>query len=136
MKRVIRLTESDLTRIVKRVIKEQQDPELQHTQDEIKNFNNLFRGKTVNFYLPGDRTLPILPQFYIKETIFSDNIIIIKGTSRVGDVNLFYGCDGTDVFSVNIRKFQNDFLDSVAQDFDYDIPLPFRDGSWNRKACE
>jgi hypothetical protein len=39
MKKVIRLTESDLTRIVKRIINESQDPISKYTKEELENIS-------------------------------------------------------------------------------------------------
>jgi hypothetical protein len=39
MKKVIRLTESDLTRIVKRIINESQDPISKYTEEELENIS-------------------------------------------------------------------------------------------------
>jgi hypothetical protein len=49
MKRIVRLTESDLARIVKRVIREQEEPADEMVQG-IEKLNNELVDKSVNFY--------------------------------------------------------------------------------------
>jgi hypothetical protein len=49
MKKVIRLTESDLIRVIKRVIKEQSEPSLGYNGEIVKRFANDIKGKTYKF---------------------------------------------------------------------------------------
>jgi hypothetical protein len=49
MKKVIRLTENDLVRVIKRVIKEQSEPSLGYNAEPVKRFINDIKGKTHNF---------------------------------------------------------------------------------------
>ena len=71
MKRIIRLTESDLIKIVNKVIREQIQPE---TLDFVKaegEFMKKFQGKEMNFYLPGDNSLPIISKFMCNKVSFN-----------------------------------------------------------------
>lgn len=105
-------------------LKEQVNSNVTDQATKMTEFISLFKGKAINFYLPNDTSLPILPQVYITNVRFDENgnTIIFNGNSiEVGDLELNYTCDGSDIFSVNIRKFKNDFLNKAAQGFDVGI---------------
>ena len=134
MKRIIRLTESDLVKIVNKVIREQIEPE---TLDFVKaegEFMKKFQGKEMNFYLPGDNSLPIISKFMCNKVSFNGDSteIYFEGNSKdIGTVKLTYVCDGTNIFTVDIRRFENNFLNSTLGAFwkTYDVGI---DDKWKK----
>ena len=134
MKRIIRLTESDLVKIVNKVIREQIEPE---TLDFVKaegEFMKKFQGKEMNFYLPGDNSLPIISKFMCNKVSFNGDgtEIYFEGNSKdIGTVKLTYVCDGTNIFTVDIRRFENNFLNSTLGAFwkTYDVGI---DDKWKK----
>lgn len=134
MKRIIRLTESDLVKIVNRVIREQIQPETLDFVKATEDFMKKFQGKEMNFYLPGDNSLPIISKFMCNKVSFNgDNTeIYFEGNSKdIGTVKLTYVCDGTNIFTVDIRRFENNFLNSTLGAFwkTYDIGI---DDKWKK----
>jgi hypothetical protein len=66
MKRIIKLTESDLTRIVRRVLREQNEMEtLPDQQQKMVDFTQRMEEQKLNFYLIGDSTQPVISQFKV-----------------------------------------------------------------------
>jgi len=95
MKKIIRLTESDLTKIVKRVIKEGMESSVQHpTPEEIK------KGKITGCYKvnKGDQLLKIAKSFGITlDSIkslngFKNDSIGVGNVIRVKETTKFEGC--------------------------------------------
>jgi hypothetical protein len=103
------------------------------------DFVNMFKGKSLNFYLPGDNSLPIITQFLCDKVSFDENAntIYFDGTGKssdlkpIGSMRLMYVCDGSNVFTVKIDKFENDFLNSTLGAFwdNYDIGI---DDKWKK----
>jgi hypothetical protein len=137
MKKTIRLTESELISVIKRVISEQIDSETADSAKKIDDFIKIFKGKSVNFYLPGDNSMPIITQFYVSNVTFdeSGSSVYLEGkgfssdNKPMGTMKLTYTCDGTNIFSVDIKKFENNFLNAVAQTFYYDMGI---DNKWKK----
>lgn len=113
MGRIVKLTERDLSRIVRRVISEQEVPsqETMDTEMRARELVQKFQGKYLNFYLPGDDTIPFIERFMCKNVDFNDDgtEIYIDGSSKEADMRLIYLCDNTDIFTVKIDRFKNDF---------------------------
>lgn len=114
----------------------------QGTIDAMKAANDFvqkFQNKRLNFYFPQsnaasevtvDASLPIINGFMCTKVSFdeSGNKIFFDGkVSDVGDVRLSYQCDGTNIFSVEIRKFNNNILNSIANLIDVGI-----DSNWKK----
>jgi hypothetical protein len=125
MKRIIRLTESDLTRIVRRVLREQNEAPEQQVGPEVTIAKRRLDiiGKTANFYLKNDRTKPVLPQVEITDYSTKGDQLIIDGIDdEVGTVRLKYRCGNPDDFfnleyvryNGPFRKDIGDFLSRYA----------------------
>ena len=122
MKRIIRLTESDLTRIVKRVLREQNETPEQQVDPEVTITGNrldIIKGKTANFYLKNDRTKPVLPQVKINDyEIKGDQLLINGQDDEVGDVRLKYRCENSDnFFNLEYVRFKGPFIKDVSDFF-------------------
>jgi hypothetical protein len=128
MKRIIRLTESDLTRIVRRVLREQNEPmlpsqTLPDQQQKMVEFNQRMQGQKLNFYLIGDSTQPVISQFKVssirwgenKNEIYiygsvsedTDSIVgaLLFGRSKNDKSKLTYRCQEKDVFILDNLNF-------------------------------
>lgn len=134
MKRIIRLTESDLVKIVNRVIREQLEPETLDYTKKADEFVKRFQGKYLNFYLPEDNTLPIISKFMCDNVSFNSDAteIYFDGKSKdIGTIKLTYVCDGTNIFTVDIQRFENNFLNATLGAFwkTYDVGI---DDKWKK----
>lgn len=134
MKRIIRLTESDLVKIVNRVIREQLEPETLDYVKKADDFVKRFQGKYLNFYLPEDNTLPIISKFMCDNVSFNSDAteIYFDGKSKdIGTIKLTYVCDGTNIFTVDIQRFENNFLNATLGAFwkTYDVGI---DDKWKK----
>jgi len=129
MKKIVRLTESDLTRIVKRIILEDDERRIQL----INKFYDLFQDKTMNFYLPNDYTDPIIRQFMVDKIEISEDsntlTLIGKGKKPNGDdypgnIKLQYTCNSKNTFRVEIDEFKEEYSDwnDIYKLFDSGIP--------------
>jgi hypothetical protein len=114
MKKVIRLTESDLTRLVRRVIKEQDDDDDRPLNSKKFIFDDsvlLLKGassKTIQHYLS---QLPNTIRF----------ITIVNGESAdFSDVNI---CGFDELYLVNLMNTPNNFEENV--DCEYDMVTDF-----------
>jgi hypothetical protein len=121
MKRIIKLTESDLTRIVRRVLREQNETPAQQVGPEVTITGNRFGiiGKTANFYLANETTKPVLPQVKINNyEIKGDQLIIDGQDDEVGAVRLKYRCGNTDdFFNLEYVRFKGPFIQDVSDFF-------------------
>lgn len=110
MKRIVRLTESDLKRIVRRVLKEEET----NPQDKITELNTRIVGQPLNFYLIGDSTQPLISQFVVDEVNFGQDMNSIRISGKIKDqsnpiskllkletdIDLMYRCQEQDVFII------------------------------------
>jgi hypothetical protein len=106
------------------------DPKTADSIKELNDFISKFKNKTISLYLPGDFSLPIISQFTISNISFGENnnaITINGSTSEIGDIVLFYRCDGTNMFNVDIQKFRNGFLNDIANLVDFGV-----DDNWKK----
>ncbi len=116
------------------LVNEQTDPE---TLDFVKltgEFIKKFRGKEINFYLPEDNSLPIISKFMCNNVTLNNDAteIYLDGRSKdIGNIKLTYVCDGTNIFSVDIQRFENNFLNSTLGAFwkTYDVGI---DDKWRK----
>jgi hypothetical protein len=114
----------------------------QGTIDAIKvasDFVQKFQNKKLNFYFPQstaasevtvDATLPIVNGFMCSKVSFDEvgSKVFFDGTvADIGEVRLSYLCDGTNIFSLEIRKFNNNILNSLANLIDVGI-----DDNWKK----
>ena len=126
MKRIIKLTESDLTRIVRRVLREQPSQTLPPQEQKMIEFTQRMEGQKLNFYLIGDSTQPVISQFEVNSVKWSKdkNEIYIYGSiyeARKGnpaglvaallfgsnrDIKLTYRCQEKDVFKLDSSVFE------------------------------
>jgi len=119
MKRIIKLTESDLTRIVRRVLREQNETTPQqppvNTSNPTGNLNQELVGETANFYLENEYNIPILSQVEIENVKSNREELIIEGNSpKVGKVTLKYRCGNTkDFFKLDKVRFTGNFVNDV-----------------------
>lgn len=118
MKRIIKLTENDLTRIVRRVIREQNEKPPQppvNSTNPTGNLNQELVGESANFYLENEYNVPILSQVEIENVKSNREELIIEGTSpNVGKVTLKYRCGNTkDFFKLDKVRFSGNFLNDV-----------------------
>ena len=127
MKRIIRLTESDLTRIVRRVIQEQEEMEtLPDQQQKMVDFTQRMEEQKLNFYLIGDSTQPVISQFKVNSVKWGKDkneidiygsinearksnpagivAALLFGSNR--DIKLTYRCQGEDVFKLDSSVFE------------------------------
>jgi hypothetical protein len=106
MKKILRLTESDLVRLVKKVIKEQDDRPLNSKKFMFDDNVLLLKGassKTIQHYLS---QLPDTIRF----------ITIVNGESAdFSDVNI---CGFDELYLVNLMNTPNNFEDTVDCDYD------------------
>ena len=110
--------------------KETPTPNTVDSMKELGKFVSLFKNKRVNLYLPDDFSLPIINQFAINDVNFTEdgNSIFLNGNAPgVGDIKLTYKCDGTNIFNVEIRKFENNLLNNIANLLDTGI-----DTNWKK----
>jgi hypothetical protein len=132
MKRIIKLTESDLTRIVRRVLREQNEPmlpsqTLPDQQQKMVEFTQRMEGQKLNFYLIGDSTQPVISQFkvssvrwgkdkneiYIYGSVSEDRratpagivAALLFGRSKNDSSKLTYRCQEKDVFILDNLNF-------------------------------
>ena len=103
------------------------------------DFVKKFQSKRLNFYFPQgnaasevtvDASLPIINGFMCTNVSFDEagNKVFFDGkVDTIGDVRLTYQCDGTNMFSVDIRKFNNNILNSVANLLDFGV-----DNNWKK----
>lgn len=131
MKRIIKLTENDLKRIVRRVLREEEiTPESQQMSPEqkISILTRRIAGEPLNFYLIGEPSEPLISQFIVDEVQFGDdmNSIRIRGkirnpernplsqlVSRTMDIDLLYRCQEQDVFRITYKGSRNQMPDNV-----------------------
>jgi hypothetical protein len=126
MKRIIKLTESDLTRIVRRVLREQNEMEtLPDQQQKMVDFTQRMEEQKLNFYLIGDSTQPVISQFKVNSVKWGKkNEIDIYGSINVArksnpagivaallfgsnrDIKLTYRCQEKDVFKLDSSVFE------------------------------
>lgn len=114
----------------------------QGTIDAMKaasDFVQKFQNKKLNFYFPQstaasevtvDASLPIINGFMCSKVSFDEagSKVFLDGTvADIGEVRLSYQCDGTNVFSLEIRKFNNNILNSLANLVDFGI-----DNNWKK----
>ena len=92
------------------------------------DFVKKFKGKEMNFYLPEDNTLPIITKFMCNKVSFNGDgtEIYFDGYSKdIGTIKLTYVCDGTKIFTVDIQRFENNFLNNtlggIWKTFDFGI---------------
>ena len=126
MKRIIKLTESDLTRIVRRVLREQNEMEtLPDQQQKMVDFTQRMEEQKLNFYLIGDSTQPVISQFKVNSVKWGKkNEIDIYGSINVArksnpagivaallfgpnrHIKLTYRCQEKDVFKLDSSVFE------------------------------
>lgn len=141
MKRIIKLTESDLARIVKRVLREQNEkPEDTPTQEVgpvsvTANRLDVIKGKTANFYLKNDKTKPALPQVEITNySIKGDQLIIDGIDDEVGTVRLKYRCGNPDdFFNLEYVRYNGPFLQDIDDFFSKYALFGIAKNDWWRK---
>jgi len=97
-------------------------------------FVKKFQGQFLNLYLPGDNTLPIISKFMCDKVSFNSDAteVYLDGKSKdIGTIKLTYVCDGTNIFTVEIKRFENDFLNATLGDFwkTYDVGI---DDKWKK----
>jgi len=115
-------------------LREQIEPETIDFIKKADEFISKFKGKRINFYLPEDSSLPIISQFVCNKVTTSNdgNKIYFDGNSdEIGSMTLMYTCDGSNMFSVDIRRFENNFLDKTIGAFwdTYDVGI---DDKWKK----
>lgn len=99
------------------------DPKTADEAQRIGEFVRIFKGKKINFYLPGEFDLPLF-QLECNNIMFSErgNHIFVTGVGyktmadndlRIGDVTLTYMCDGSNIFSLKITKEDGEIVDKV-----------------------
>jgi hypothetical protein len=115
-------------------LQEQIEPETIEFAKKANEFISKFKGKRINFYLPEDTSLPIISQFRCNSVTTSNdgNEIYFDGKSdEIGSMRLMYTCDGSNIFSVDIQRFENNFLNKTIGAFwdTYDVGI---DDKWKK----
>ena len=116
------------------LVNEQIEPETLDFAKSAGEFMKKFQGKEMNFYLPGDNSLPIISKFMCNKVTFNSDgtEIYLDGKSKdIGIIKLTYVCDGTNIFSVDIQRFENNFLNATLGAFwkTYDVGI---DDKWRK----
>jgi hypothetical protein len=109
--------------------------------ERISEFVRLFKGERLNFYLPEQFDLPLL-QIECENVMFSEraNHIYITGIGyktmaegdlRIGQVQLTYMCDGSNIFELKVTKEDGNILQQLGRFFVDFVKNKYND-SWRR----
>jgi hypothetical protein len=109
--------------------------------ERISEFIRLFKGERLNFYLPEQFDLPLL-QIECENIMFSErgNHVFITGVGyktmaegdlKIGQVQLTYMCDGSNIFELKVTKEDGEILQKLGRFFVDFVKNKYND-SWRR----